>query len=119
MQRGRTKGRAGRQRGGARRGRSGRRGAGSHETPTTTNTARTRPTSAEGQWIGTASSVALTERNLDVRCVIAILMTGGYPRRRVSSPRASSEARGRCAPGGDTGAVSPPSGGTGGGVRPA
>jgi hypothetical protein len=41
------------------------RGAASHETPTTTNTASPSPIKAEGQWIGTAS-VALTERILDV-----------------------------------------------------
>jgi hypothetical protein len=55
-------------------GRSARRGAANQETPTTTNTASASPTTADGQWIG-AESVALTERNLDVTCEIAIPMT--------------------------------------------
>ena len=55
-------------------GRSTRRGAASQVTPTTTNTARASPITAEGRWIG-ADSVALTECKRLLSCVTAIPIT--------------------------------------------
>src|SRR5215212_4491942 len=60
--------------GAATTGRSTRRGDASQDTPTTTQTARNRPMTTYGRWIGDAC-VALTERILDVSCGNAILMT--------------------------------------------
>src|SRR5205823_12231100 len=62
------------------------RGEASQETPTTTQTARTRPTTADGQWIA-GSADALTERILVVRCPNATLMANSDPCRRCSGIR--------------------------------
>src|SRR5215212_3473713 len=74
-------------------GRSTRLGEASQDTPTTTHTARNRPVTTEGQWIG-ATSVALTERSLDISCGNATLITASDPRRWKSAGAVAGGAGG-------------------------